>query len=330
MLAKMSQSSPPPGKAAAERRSGPFNGIQGLMLTITLVACLAVLTLPILRPDGGRRQPLRIVVAEPELRGGEAAPKGRELLLEALRDSLERQLSGRSGLYAARLLVPPAEAAATAGELGAEEVLSTRVASSEGGLRIGLSRRRTIDGQLVWQRDQIHLAEGDLRRIDRQLADALELAYVRYPRPLEAVRLFAEPADYEAYLQLRIEGRETADPALLAPRFAALRAGSPRFFEAYLWPARALAAPPRRPGAAEEALALLGQAGRIAPQDPRPAEAAFHLLLELGRREEAGQRLAELERLRPGDPDLNSWRSLLDQGSVASPGPESGDGKPEP
>lgn len=301
------------------------------MLTITLVACLAVLTLPILRPDGGRRLPLRIVVAEPELRGDEAGLRRRELLLEALRDGLERQLSGRRGLAAARLFVPAAEAAATARELGADEVLSARVAASAQGLRIGLGRRRTIDGQLVWQRDQIHLADGDLRRIDRQLADELKRAYIRYPRPLEAVRLFAEAADYEAYLRLRIESREAADPALLAPRFAALRSGSPRFFEAYLWPARAIAATPR-PGAAAaaEALDLLDHAGRIAPQDPRPAEAAFRLLLELGRREEAASRLAELERLRPGDPDLFSWRSLLDQSSAGAAARPSGDRKPAP
>lgn len=301
------------------------------MLTITLVACLAVLTLPVLRPDGGRRLPLRIVVAEPEFRGDEAGSRRRELLLEALRDGLERQLSGRSGLAAARLFVPAAEAEATARELGADEVLSARVAASAQGLRIGLGRRRTIDGQLVWQRDQIHLADGDLRRIDRQLADEIERAYIRYPRPLEAVRLFAEAADYEAYLRLRVESREAADPSLLASRFAALRTGSPRFFEAYLWPARAVAAMPHPDAAAAaEALELLEHAGRIAPQDPRPAEAAFQLLLELGRREEAAARLAELERLRPGDPDLFSWRSLLDQTSDGPAARPSGDRKPAP
>ena len=62
----------------------------------------------------------------------------------------------------------------------------------------------------------------------------------------------------------------------------------------------------------------------------RPAEAALHLLLELGRREEAGQRLDELEKLRPGDPDLVSWRSLLDQGSVRGPAAGSGDARPAP
>lgn len=301
------------------------------MLTITLVACLAVLTLPILRPDGGRRLPLRIVVAEPELRGDEEGLRRRELLLEALRDGLERQLSGRSGLEAARLFVAPAEAATAARALGADEVLSTRVAASGEGLRIGLGRRRTIDGQLVWQRDQIFLADGDLRRVDRQLADELERAYIRYPRPLDAARLFAEAADYEAYLRLRIEGRETADPALLAPRFAPLRSGSPRFFEAYLWPAQALAAARGGDGAAAaEALDLLQQAGRIAPHDPRPAETAFHLLLELGRRDEAAARLAELEKLRPGAADLFSWRSLLDQASAGGATMPPGDRKPAP
>lgn len=317
----MSQPSPPPGNAAAERRSGPFHGIQGLMLTITLFASLAVLTLPFLRPDGGRRTPLQIVVAEPELSGSGVDLRRQQLLLEAVRDSLERHLHGRQGLAAQRFFVPAARALETARELGADEVLSTRVKVGPFGTpyaaQVGLGRRRTIDGSLVWQRDEVQIAVEDLRRVDRQMADQLQLAYIRYERPPGAVELFAEAADYEAFLRLRLELAAGGDAAALAGRFAELRAGSPRFFEAYLWPARTWAAEPSS-GRAEEALRLLEQASRMAPADPRPVETAFLLLAGQGRRSEAAQQLTRLEKLRAGDPALATWRALIGEGKGPS------------
>lgn len=305
------------------------------MLTITLFASLAVLTLPFLRPDGGRRTPLQIVVAEPELSGSGVDLRRQQLLLEAVRDGLERQLHGRRGLSAPRFFVPAGRALEIAREIGADEVLATRIKvtpfGAPYGAQIGLGRRRTIDGNLVWQRDETQIAVDDLRRVDRQIAEELQLAYIRYERPPEAAQLFAEAADYEAFLRLRLELHAGADAAAQDSRFAALRAGSPRFFEAYLWPARALAARLAAPAAGapaggaapgpetnvrdadtERALMLLEQAGRMAPADPRPLEAAFRLLLARQRGEEAAQRLAALEQLRAGDPVLTAWRALLD------------------
>ncbi len=230
------------------------------------------------------------MVAEPELRGSGVDLRRQQLLLEAVRDSLERQLSGRRGLLAVQLFVPAARALEAARDLGADEVLSTRIKNAPYGAQVGLGRRRTIDGSLVWQRDEVQLAADDLRRVDRQLGDELQLAYIRYDRPPEAAQLFAEAADYEAFLRLRLEGQAGVDPVLLAPASRLLRSGSPRFFEAYLWPARLVAgAPPlrrhprARRAAAEGSLMLLEQASRIAPADPRPFETAFRLLLELGR-----------------------------------------------
>ena len=317
-MSPKSPKSPPPGEAAAERRSGPFHGIQGLMLTITLFASLAILTLPFLRPDGGRRTPLRIVVAEPELSGSGVDLRRQQLLLEAVRDSLERQLYGRRGVLPARLFAPAARALEIAREAEADEVLWTRIKVTPFGAPyaalLSMGRRRSIDGNLVWQRDEAQIAVDDLRRVDRQIGDQLLLAYVRYERPAEAAQLFAEAADYETFLRLRLELQSAAGGGAaegLLPQFARLRASSPRFFEAYLWPGRALAAAPGG-GREDEALMLLEQASRIAPADPRPAEAAFQLLLALGRHAAAEQQLAVLERLRAGDPLLANWRSLLE------------------
>lgn len=304
------------------------------MLTITLFASLAVLTLPFLRPDGGRRGPLQIVVAEPELRGSGVDLRRQQLLLEAVRDGLERQLSGRRGLLAIRFFVPSAQALEAARELGADEVLSTRIKNGPYGAQVGLGRRRTIDGSVVWQRDEVQVATDDLRRIDRQLGEQLQLAYIRYDRPPDAAQLFAEAADYEAFLKLRLEGQAGADPALLWPRFEALRGGSPRFFEAYLWPARLVAERLALPGphdaaAAEGSLMLLEQASRIAPADPRPLETAFLLLADLGRRSEAAARLDALEKVSPNDPRLNSWRSLLAETSAPGHSGGAAGGLPE-
>jgi len=286
------------------------------MLTITLFASLAVLTLPILRPDGGRSSPLQIVVAEPEVIG---RPSGidlrrQELLLEAVRDSLERQLNGRQGLIAIRFFVPADQALESARRLGADEVLQIRIKNAPFGGQVGLGRRRTIDGNLVWQREEAHLGTDDLRQVDRQLGDEIQLAYIRYTRPLEAAQLFAEAADYETYLRLRLEKQKGAARSNLLARLENLHQSSPRFFEVSLWMAGLLGEEPdRSPADAEKAITLLQQAARIAPADPRPREMAFQLLRQLGRLEEAAQKLDELANLYGGDPRLPSWRSLLNQ-----------------
>lgn len=320
MLLGMSTSPPPStAKVAAERRNGPFRGIQGVILTITLSASLAVLALPFLRPDGGRRSPLQIVVAEPEILGRDARldPREHQLRVEAVRDGLERQLHGRQGLKVVRFFVPQLRALELARQLGADEILSPRLRSAPFGVRLGLSRQRTIDGIIVWQRDEVQLAAEDLRFVDRALGEQLQLAFIRYERPPAAVQLYAEAADYEAFLRLRLEARASGDWRQLLPRLEALRRGSPRFFEAYFWPARWLAkAPEKTPEEVAKALMLLEQSKQIAPADSRSFELAFHLLLESGRREEAEQQLTQLEKLLPGDPSLVSWRSLLGEESA--------------
>lgn len=286
---------------------GPFRGIQGWMLTITLFASLAVLTLPFLRPDGGLRGPLQIVVQEPHVTGRADGVdlRRQQLLLEALRDTLERHLNGRRGLVVSKFFVPAEQALEVARRLGADEVLQVNVQNTTFGARVGLGRQRTIDGNLVWQREEVQLANDDLRLVDRRLGDEIQKAYIRYQRPPDAAQLFAEATDYEAYLRLRVEAKKTIEPSGLLTELETLRRSSPRFFEATLWSAKLIGDQP------EQALMLLEQSSRMAPADPRPFEASLPLLVELDRLTEARQRLARLEELRKGDPALHSWRSLL-------------------
>ena len=295
----------------AERRVGPFRGIQGWMLTITLCASLAILTLPFLRPDGGLRGPLQIVVQEPQVTGRADGVdlRRQQLLLEAIRDTLERHLNGRRGLVASKLFVPADQALEVARRAGADEVLQVNVQNTSFGARVGLGRQRTIDGNLVWQREEVQIAGEDLRLVDRRLGDEIQKAYIRYQRPPDAAQLFAEAVDYEAYLRLRVEAKKTGDPSGFLAELDTLRRNSPRFFEATLWSAKLVADQPDR------ALLLLKQSSRMAPADPRPFEASLPLLIELDRIAEARQQLARLEDLRKGDPALHSWRSLLDPGS---------------
>lgn len=303
---------------------GPFRGIQGWMLTITLFASLAVLTLPFLRPDGGLRGPLQIVVQEPQVTGRADGVdlRRQQLLLEALRDTLERHLNGRRGLVATKLFVPAEQALEVARRLGADEVLQVNVQNTTFGARVGLGRQRTIDGNLVWQREEVQIANDDLRLVDRRLGDEIQKAYIRYQRPPDAAQLFAEAADYEAYLRLRVEAKKTGEPGGLLTELETLRRSSPRFFEATLWSAKLVADQP------EQALMLLEQSSRMAPADPRPFEASLPLLVELDRLTEARQRLARLEELRKGDPALHSWRSLLDPSTGKSELPRAVDALP--
>lgn len=285
------------------------------MLTITLFASLAVLTLPLLRPDGGLRGPLQIVVSEPDVKGRADGVdlRRQQLLLEAICDTLERHLNGRRGLVATRLFVPADQALEVARRLGADEVLKVQVQNAAFGARVGLGRQRTIDGNLVWQREEVQLASGDLRLVDRRLGDEIQKAYIRYSRPPDAAQLFAEAADYETYLRLRVEKKKAGDFGSLLAELASLRRSSPRFFEATLWSAKLLADHPgRTPEETERAFMLLEQSRRMAPADPRAFEASLSLLIELGRIAEARQYLSRLEELREGDPALHSWRSLLD------------------
>jgi tetratricopeptide (TPR) repeat protein len=93
-----------------------------------------------------------------------------------------------------------------------------------------------------------------------------------------------------------------------------LRRRSPGFLEAYLLEATLLSFrhfDHRDAGDLDAASALLRQAGELAPEDPRVADAAFGVALARGRIDEAEDAFADLERLAPGDAALLARRSQL-------------------
>ncbi|HKV10541.1 MAG TPA: tetratricopeptide repeat protein, partial [Thermoanaerobaculia bacterium] len=134
-------------------------------------------------------------------------------------------------------------------------------------------------------------------------------------RRLRVARLELEiqEEDYQTFLDLRRQvNQEGASDEVLA-RLEALRRRAPSFVEAYALEAKVAGRRSTDTGDSrylERGLAIVQDAIRIAPGDPRPLQARFELELSAGRLDEAGATLASLERIDPAG-------SLLQQGKLA-------------
>ncbi|MEM9557128.1 MAG: hypothetical protein AAGC60_22915 [Acidobacteriota bacterium] len=284
-----------------------LHGVQGVILATTLLAMLAVVLLPIVRPDGGRTAPLTVVVAPPSLtRSGEVPAEHAARVAEAARDALLRHLVGRRLLLPRPVdgdgSAPPAELARA---VGAEETLFLELrCSSVEACRGVLFRVRAVDGSRQWQKGKIVLPTDDLRAIDQVLGREVEIAFLRFPRHDQAPRLYAEADDYASYLDLRRRLRTGLPAVRLLPEARELVVGSPRFADGYQLIANlqrvtvnGAATDPHESETLVAAIENLERAHAIAPADPRPLEslAELYALLE---RPEAAETDARLKRLR--------------------------------
>lgn len=301
--------------------------LQSIFAFITLAALATLVLLPILGRRGGRAEAWTVAIMPVRVEAaGSLAPQHLEQLRVALLDAAERHLSGREGLLwvsaASRQpdgASPVDDATLGAGDgvavadlaraAGADEALVLTLAC-DSVCRGAVRRLRAIDASTTWQRPRFVLPFEDLTQVEEVLGDHLDVAYLKFVRRQGAPQLFARDADYRSFLDVRRQMGSTRSPLRLAEELVAVRDQSPRFFATYLFEAELRAA---AGGDDATVTALLLEAHRIAPADPRPLVAAVPRLLRLGRMLEARDLVAELKSLYPKHPDLERLRSILDE-----------------
>jgi serine/threonine-protein kinase len=301
-----------PGPDAAAGVPWRRRWVLALTLGLAVAAGLAVWLL-----GRGTSEPLYVAVPKPEVRSN---ADGAAMLASGVRMALLRGLLSFEGVspLAPELVdavsgSPVDVARATA----ADEVLTARLDCAAETCQVALGRIRGQEGTLLWT--QSFTAPRDRPYL---LPEAV-LGHLRQGYPERAfdervAKLEVRPADYAEYLRLyesfdtRREEDLSADTLLR--RLAALRASSPRFLEAYLFEAYVLDyrfRSRRDPADLERGFEVLGQARRLAPEDPRPLPGLFDVALLEGDLDRAADLLRDLERLQPGDAQVFARRARL-------------------
>ena len=290
-------------------------------MVLVLLALTAALLWQARRPSPvpvRKPEPIRVAVLKPVT--GAAAGENAQLLASSLRISLLRALLGLSGIS------PVAEGDDVAGSpaqvaraLGVQEIVASRLDCVRESCQIAVQRVRGSDGRTLWSSRSFSVDADRPYLMEEAVQGYLAEAYPGFPRRPGAAPLEVRPADYTRYLRLRRpfeakQGGEALSPESLIPQLEALRAGSPRFLDAYVFEAevRQQRYKTRQdPADLDRAADLLRQAQQIAPADPRPLTGQFGVAMLRGQWDRAEEALAGLERLQPGDPGILVSRARL-------------------
>jgi len=268
------------------------------------------------------RGPLYVAVARPEVGLG----AGREdvaLAAAALQAASLRALTSLEGVAALPPGAPePGEPAPTvqrlAKLLAAEEVLTATLDCQAHQCQAVLRRQSGSDGKVIASTAPFEVPLEDLHLLDTAISTYLKPLYSGFRSRPEASPLRVRSVDYQRYLQVQRQWSE-ARPADLGPLLAELdqiRAGSPLFLDAYLLEARVDGFrffQTRDAGQLDHALGLVGEARRIAPDDPLPFDTLFGVAMNAGRLNEAEEALKALEQRLPGDARTLQQRALLSE-----------------
>jgi serine/threonine protein kinase/Flp pilus assembly protein TadD len=305
---------------------------------LAALALLAVGAFAFLRRPAPPRGPLYVAVTRPEVVAGDAAagsagPSANSPSADSPSANNERATLTAAGLRVALLRgllaldglsplapeqVDPVQGTpvAVAKAVAADEVLTARVACGANSCQASLSRIRGRDGILLWT--QSFEIPSDRPFL---MAEAVQ-SYLQQAYPEHALRpglsgLEVRAEDYQDYLRVRGElDRKERGLSLdaLLDRAAAIERHSPRFLEAYVLQAEILRqrfGAGRNPADLDRAFAILEEARRLAPADPRPLVARFEVALKGERLDAAEEALADLERLQPGDSEILVQRARL-------------------
>jgi len=279
------------------------------------------------RPRLPRRQnpphgPLYVAVARPEVGLG----AGREevaLAASALQAASLRALVGIQGVAALTPGAPePGEAAPTvlrlARLLAADEVLTATLDCQAHQCQAVLRRQRGSDGKLIAGTMPFEVPLDDLHLLDIAVSPYLKPLFPGFGNRPEAPGLQVRGEDYQRFL--RVDRRwgmdRPADPKPLLVELERIRTGSPQFLDAYLLAARIEGFrffQTRDAKLLDNALGLIGEARRLAPDDPLPLDTLFNVALNAGRLDEAEQALKALERRLPGDARTLQQRAMLSE-----------------
>jgi serine/threonine-protein kinase len=316
----LSQGSPAP-RPPSSHGYGAGRPAARWALVIVLLAVLAAAVLwraerP--RQAGPSEAPVRVVVRKPEI--GAGAGESAQLLASSLRISLLRALLGFTGIS------PntegddiPGSPMRVARALASQELLLSSLDCVRASCEIALQRVRGSDGKILWSSRSFSVDADRPYLVEEAVQGYLGEAYADFPRRAGAASLEVRPEDYARYLRLRrtFEDKKAGAPLSpedLFPALDSLRASSPRFLDAYVFESEVRQQrykTSQDPADLDRAAELLQQARQIAPTDPRPLTGQFGVALLRGQWDRAGEALAGLERLQPGDPGILVKRARL-------------------
>jgi len=290
-----------------------------LLMILTLLLGLGLVAVWRLRSP---RAPLYVAVARPEVGLG----AGREevaLAAAALQAASLRALTALEGVAALPPGAPdPAEPAPTVQRLSrllaANEILTATLDCQAHQCQAVLRRQRGSDAKILDSTPPFDVPLDDLHLLDTAASTYLKPLYPGFRTRLEASQLQVRAEDYQRYLRVQQQWQE-ARPADLQPLLAELdqiRFGSPRFLDALLLEARIEGFrffQTRDAKQLDHALGLIGEARRLAPEDPLPLDTMLNVALNAGRLDEAEEALSLLEQRLPGDPRLLQQRAILSE-----------------
>lgn len=258
----------------------------------------------------------RVAVAPP--RAGIRVPGADpEISRTGVRIALLRALTSLEGL---RPLPPdqleglPGSIAEQARAAGADEVLTSDLRCEPEGCSLELSLLRTDDHSVAWS-DTAAFAWGDKHLAALATATTARRAFPGHVARGEALRFEMEKEDFlelatlwTAYEKRSLPRRELLD------RLGTLRRRAPGLVEVYLLEvdvARLLFFDTRDGALLDHGSRIAEKARNLAPWDAMPLYKHFDLAREGRRIDEAEAVLAELERLRPGEPGVLQCQAQL-------------------
>jgi eukaryotic-like serine/threonine-protein kinase len=285
---------------------------------IASVAVAVVVVLGVLWARGSLRsaEPLRVAVLPPAVQGGPSdeldfaafgALKGVVRILSSLEGVTVIEPSQFRDLQGGTREIARA--------VSADEVLATVIDDRGTQAGVSLRRIRGRDGEVLWSgRVEEPLDPGQALTLARGLEALLREGYDRRARR-GTPELAARAADYTEYL--RLLRRVDAGKGAWAPeldRLSAILAGSPRFLDAYVQAATLavhLYDDTKNPAYLERARSSLRRARLLGPGVPDVLANEVRLAVTEGDWASAEQRIAELDRIVPGDVRVPLQRYFL-------------------
>ncbi len=258
--------------------------------------------------------PVYVAVLKPEI-AGSLSPEDQARVTANIQAALLRTVAALDGLAALdfnKVNVVKGPPTAVARAVAAGEVIASRADCAGDLCHVSLQRLSGKDGRVLWT-EALEVLSSRPRLFADAVASALRQGYGDRRLRVARLELEIQEKDYQTFLDLRQRlTQEGASDDVLA-RLGELRTRAPSFVEAYSQEAKVARRRYVETGDTRylaRGLAVIQDAIRIAPGDPRPLEARFELELSAGHLDEAEAALTSLEEIDPAG-------SLLQRGLLA-------------
>ncbi len=263
-----------------------------------------------------RKPPLPVYVAvlKPEITGS-LSPEDQKRVIANIQAALLRTVAALDGLAAlgtSQINAVKGSPVAVARAVAAGEVVTSRADCAGDLCHVSLQRLGGADGRVLWSQ-ALEVLSSRPRLFADAVAASLRQGYGDRRLRVARLELEIEEKDYQTFLDLRRRlALEGASDDVLG-RLKELRKNAPAFIEAYSQEAKVARRRYLETGETrylEQGLAVVQEALRKAPGDPRPLEDRFELELSAGHLDAAEAALAGLEEIDPAG-------SLLQRGLLA-------------